>query len=307
MTGEPLRPPTASTPPVDVARGDGARVPRLEPHQTAARDKLAAQVALGADMDLLEAALWVAAEEYPALEVEREMRRVDVLGGEAARRVASRVNPLARVDAVREFLFEELRFRGNVESYDDPKNSYFNDVLDRRLGIPLTLSLLYLEVAARAGLVVRGVALPGHFVVRVDEQGRTLFVDPFHGGGIITEEDCRDLVFRTTGRAALYRREILEGATGNQMLSRLLLNLKRIYLAQGTYDRALACVQRLLIVQQDDPREIRDRGLLLAHMGRPNAAIADLEHYLARVPEAPDADSVRGRLAWLVRKLTDVR
>ena len=305
MTGEPLRPPAASPSGPDVPPDDGGRLPRLERHAFHARERLAEQVARGPGMDLLEAALWVAAEEYPGLDVEREMRRVDVIGGEAARRVAGRSNPLARIDAVREFLFEELRFRGNVESYDDPRNSYLNEVLDRRLGIPLTLSLLYLEVAARAGLVVRGVALPGHFVARVDEQGRTMFVDPFHGGGIVTEEDCRDLVFRTTGRAALFRREILEGASGGQMLSRLLLNLKRIHLAQGSYDKALGCVERLLVVQPGDPREIRDRGLLLAHMGRPGAAIADLEHYLDRVPEAPDADSVRGRLAWLLRKTTE--
>lgn len=305
MTGEPLWPTTASASRAEAPRGEGSRVPRLEPHAVAARAKLTEQVARGTDMDLLEAALWIAAEEYPGLDVEREMRRVDTLGGEAARRVAGRTNPFARVDAVREFLFEELRFRGNSESYDDPKNSYLNEVLDRRLGIPLTLSLLYLEVAARAGLVVRGVALPGHFITRVDEQGRTLYVDPFHGGAIITEEDCRDLVFRTTGRAALYRRDTLEGASGTQMLSRLLLNLKRIHLAQASYDRALGCVERLLIVQPDDAREIRDRGLLLAHMGRPTAAIADLEHYLARVPQAADADSVRGRLAWLLRKMTD--
>ena len=306
MTGEPLRPPTASASRGDVGRGDPSRVPRLEAHAVAARSRLMEQVARGPDMDLLEAALWIAAEEYPGLDVEREMRRVDTLGGEAARRVVARANPFARVDAVREFLFEELRFQGNSESYDDPRNSYLNEVLDRRLGIPLTLSLLYLEVAARAGLIVRGVALPGHFVVRVDEQGRTVFVDPFHAGAIITEEDCRDLVYRTTGRVALFRRDILEGASGSQMLSRLLLNLKRIHLAQGSYDKALGCVERLLVVQPDDAREIRDRGLLLAHMGRPTAAIADLEHYLARVPQAPDADSVRGRLAWLMRKLTDV-
>lgn len=305
MTGEPLGSPAASPSRADRRRGDGVRPAALERHAVAARAKLAEQVARGTDMDLLEAALWVAAEEYPALDVEREMRRVDVLGGEAARRVAARSNPFARIDAVREFLFEELRFRGNSEFYDDPRNSYLNEVLDRRLGIPLTLSLLYLEVAARAGLVVRGVALPGHFITRVDEQGRSLFVDAFHGGGVVTEEDCRDLVFRTTGRATLFRREILDGATGAQMLARLLLNLKRIHLAQGSYDKALGCVERLLLVQPDDPKEIRDRGLLLAHMGRPTAAIADLEQYLDRVPEAPDADSVRGRLAWLLRKLTD--
>lgn len=278
---------------------------KLAPHAIDARERLREVVSNPGGFDLLEAALWIAAEEYPGLDVPMQMRRVDVLGGEAARRVAGETNPFARIDAVRAFLFEELGFRGNSEQYDDPKNSWMNEVLDRRLGIPLTLSLLYVEVGCRAGLDVRGVALPGHFVVRVEEQGRRIHVDPFHGGRVITEEDCRDLVVRTTGRATLFRREILEGATPVQMLSRLLLNLKRIHLSQGDYDRALACVERLLVVQPKDAREVRDRGLLLAHMGRPDAAVEDLEDYLRRSPGAPDAESVRGRLAWLLRKMAD--
>lgn len=280
----------------------GAPVPA--PHALEARSRLLALVR-AEPFDILEAALLVAAEEYPGLDPAREMRRVDALGGEAARRVAAEANPFAKLDAIREFLFVEMRFRGNQELYDDPRNSYMNDVLDRRLGIPLTLSLLYLEVGQRAGLHVRGVALPGHFVARVDEQGRTIFVDPFHGAAVITEEDCRDLVVRTTGRASLYRREALEGSTSLQMLNRLLLNLKRIHLARGDYERALGAVERLLLVSPSDVREVRDRGLLLAHMGRPGAAVAALEHYLERSPGAPDAESVRGRLAWLLRKMSE--
>lgn len=278
----------------------GAGLPR---HATEARGRLVRLLSGGGPFDLLEAALLVAAEEYAGLDIAKEARRIDILGGEAAARLSGLTNPFARVDALRAFLFDDLGFRGNSENYDDPKNSFMNEVLERRVGIPLTLSLLYMEVGLRAGLEVRGIALPGHFIVRVDEQERRILVDPFHAGEIITEEDCRDLVVRTTGRGSLYRREILAGANHRQMLGRLLLNLKRIHLSQGDYPRALAAVERLLIVSPHDAREVRDRGLLLAHMGCAGAAIADLEDYLSRMPEAPDADSVRGRLSWLLRKI----
>lgn len=255
--------------------------------------------------DLVEASLLVAQEAYPDLDVLRVLATLDTIGAEAARRVARLSNPFARIDALRTLLFDELGFRGNSQTYDDPRNSFLNEVLERKLGIPLTLSVVFLEVGLRAGLQVRGVALPGHFVVRVDDGDRRILVDPFHGGQVITEEDCRDLVIRTTGRPSMYRRSYLDGATPITMVARLLLNLKRIYLARGDYGNALAAIERLLILSPDDPREIRDRGLLLAHLGRPNAAVADLETYLELSPGAPDADSIRGRLAWLLRKMSE--
>jgi regulator of sirC expression with transglutaminase-like and TPR domain len=305
MSGNPTDGPVSTraprrTRPAIRPEPQGAGLPR---YALEARGRLRDQVSTGEPFDVVEAALLVAAEEYPDLDIEKQSRRLDILGGEAARRLAGLTNPFARVDMLRAFLFEDLGFRGNADNYDDPKNSYLNEVLDRRLGIPLTLSLVYMEVGLRAGLDVRGIALPGHFIVRVDDRDRTILVDPFHGGEVITEEDCRELVVRTTGRASLYRRDILAGATQRQMLGRILLNLKRIHLSQGDYPRALAAVERLLIVFPHDARELRDRGLLLAHMGCPGAAVADLEEYLARAPEAPDADSVRGRLAWLLKKV----
>jgi len=269
------------------------------------RSRLAAILARGEPFDLVEASLLVAAEEYPRLEIATETRRLREFGEEAARRVAAHSNPFAKIDAFRAYLFEELRFRGNGEQYDDPRNSFLNEVLTRRLGIPITLSIVYIEVAKLAGIDAQGVGLPGHFVVRLHEQGRSLLVDPYHGGHIITEEDCRDLVVRTTGRASLFRRDILEGTSARTMLIRLLLNLKRIYLAREDYPRALSVVERILIACPDDPKEIRDRGFLLAHLGRTRAAVADLEAYLALEPRAADAESVKGRLAWLVRRMSE--
>jgi len=279
--------------------------PALARHVRAARERLATLLGFPGPLPLLEAVLHIAAEEHVGLDVLAAIGRVETIGAEAARRVAPLENPFARLDAVRALLFDELGYRGNVEQYDDPRNSYFDDVLERKLGIPLTLSILTIEVARRAGLVAEGIGLPGHFIVRVDDGGRRLLLDPFHGGHVITVEDCRDLVVRTTGRASLFRKDSLDASPPRAMLTRLLLNLKRIHLAQGDYPLALAVVERLLIVAPGDAKEIRDRGLLLAHVGRSSAAVQDLETYLALVPGAPDADSVRGRLGWILRKMGD--
>jgi regulator of sirC expression with transglutaminase-like and TPR domain len=275
--------------------------PRLE-----ARRRFDALVRGKEGFDMLEACLLVAAEAHPGLDVAAESARVDAMGREALRRVETLSNVFARIDGLRALLFEDLGFRGNADQYDDPRNSFLNEVLNRRVGIPVTLSILYVEVARRARLLAQGVALPGHFVVRVGDETRTVLVDPFHGGDVITEDDCRDLTARTTGRASLFRRDMLEGTSDATILVRLLHNLKRIYLAREDYPRAHAAVERLLLVAPDDYREIRDRGFLHAHLGRTDAAVADLEAYLTLAPRAPDAEAIRGRLAWLVRKMSEI-
>jgi regulator of sirC expression with transglutaminase-like and TPR domain len=261
-------------------------------------------VVSGAGFDLVEAALLVAAEEYPDLDVARECARVRLLAAEAARRVDGETNIFARLDGLAGWLFEDLGFRGNLHRYNDPRNSFLNEVLDRRLGIPLTLTILYLEVVRAAGFTARGVSLPGHFVARVETGDRTVFVDPFNRGRIVTEDDCRELVSRTTGRPSLFRRELLAGTDERGAICRLLLNLKHLYVEQQEYGRALAAVERLLEVRPDDPTEIRDRGFLKAHLGHAGPAIADLEQYLVAEPQAADGDAVRGRVVWLKRRLS---
>ena len=275
-------------------------------HRSEARRRLAELLAAHETFDLVDAALLVALEEYPELELDRERRRIEEIAEAGAARVQSLENPFARLDGLRVYLFEELGFRGNQEEYEDPRNCYLNEVLDRRVGIPLTLSVLLMEVARKAGFEARGIGLPGHYVSRLTYSGRALLVDAFHGGHVITPEDCRELVIRATGRPSLYRPELLEGASTRTTLCRLLLNLKRIYLAREDYTRALSAVERLLLVAPDDPRELRDRGFLQAYLGRPVAAVADLEAYLALAPSAPDADTVRGRLAWLRRRMSEI-
>lgn len=277
--------------------------PSLPPHAREARERLAVLLGHPGPLPLLEAMLLIAAEEHEGLDVLAQIGRVETIGAEAARRVTGLVNPFARLEALRGLIHDELGFKGNVDQYDDPRNSYLDDVLDRKLGIPLTLSILTIEVARRARIYAEGVGLPGHFIVRVIDQGRSLLVDPFHGGHVVTLEDCRDLVVRTTGRASLFKKESLDVAPPRAMLTRLLLNLKRIHLAAGEYNRALSIVERLLLIAAGDAKEIRDRGLLLAHLGQPGAAVTDLETYLAMAPQAADAESVRGRLAWILKKM----
>lgn len=270
------------------------------------RARLAALVDGREAFDTVEAALLIAAEEYPELDLARDLARVRALARAAGLRARGRQNPFARLDAVRTYLFEELGFRGNVENYDDPRNSYLNEVLDRRTGIPLTLSLILMQAGLAAGFEVRGIGLPGHFVVGLRWDGRDILADPFHGGQVIVEDDCRQLVARATGRPSLFRRELLLGVNDRAIIKRLLGNLKRVHLGRDDHRRALTVVERLLLLTPGDPHEIRDRGFLLAHLGRPGAAVVDLETYLELDPAAPDAASVRGRLAWLRRRLTEI-
>jgi regulator of sirC expression with transglutaminase-like and TPR domain len=274
--------------------------------QERARSRLAELLAAPGPLDVIQAALLVAAEEYPDLDVGGEAQRIRLICVAGAERVDGLTNPFARLDELRSYLFEDLGFRGNHDAYDDPRNSFLNEVLDRRLGIPLTLSMLFIEQARAAGFEAHGVGLPGHFVTRVRYDGRSVLVDPFHGGHVITIEDCRQLVARSTGRAALFRSTHLDGVPGSAMLKRLLLNLKQVYVSSADFDRALSAVERLLLISPGDPQELRDRGLIKAHLGRPGPAIADLERYLSLVPDAPDLKTVEGRLVWLRRKLSEI-
>jgi regulator of sirC expression with transglutaminase-like and TPR domain len=276
---------------------------RFNRHQ--ARRQLSRLLSADGPLELLEACFWVAAEEYPDLDVGQGVHRVHLLSAEGARRVHRLTNPFARLDGLQTYLFEELGFRGNEDEYDDPRNSFMNEVLDRQLGIPLTLSILFMEIARAAGFEARGIGLPGHFVTKVTFNDRSMLVDPYHRARVITVEDCIQLVSRTTGRPSLFRRDQLEGIDERTTLARMLLNLKHLYLKRDDHLRALSAVERLLLINPQDPTEIRDRGFLNAQLGRPGEAVADLESYLAASPAAPDADSVRGRVVWLRQRLSE--
>ena len=259
--------------------------------ESAARQRFAGLLARPA-VPLAEAALAIAEEEYPALPVGDYLARLDVLGAAVGRKVGVRRAPASPLRALREVLGEEERFRGNADAYYDPRNSFLNEVLERRLGIPITLGVLYIEVAARAGLRLDGVGFPGHFLVKYAGGAREVFVDPFHGGEILSADDCLAR-FRERAPGLTLEARHLAAVGPRQILGRMLHNLKKIYVEAGDDVRALWVVDRLLILAPDDLAERRDRGLVEARLGGSTAALADLEAYLAATPDAPDAVEVR--------------
>jgi regulator of sirC expression with transglutaminase-like and TPR domain len=250
-------------------------------------------------VDLAEAALLVAAEEYEGLDVRSYLLRLDEMGADLRQRLDDEPRPERAIMALNRYLFQEQGFRGNAEQYYDARNSYLNDVIDRRTGIPITLSAVFMEVARRAGLEVEGVGLPGHFVVRVLTPARPLLVDPFHGGTLLTEKDCQDRLDRIFNGKVKLEAEMLRPCRRKEMLERILRNLKAIYLRDQDQDRALRVVDLLVRIQPGSAEDLRDRGVLYAALDCYGLAARDLESYLALAPRAKDAEDLQARVALL--------
>ncbi|MBI3080151.1 MAG: tetratricopeptide repeat protein [candidate division NC10 bacterium] len=251
------------------------------------------------EIDLAEAALLIAGEEYPNLDVAAYLSLLAHMGAEARRRVRSSRPAASALEALNHYLFDELGFAGDTENYYDPRNSYLNDVLERRTGIPISLSTVYMTVARHSGLPIRGVGFPGHFLVKFAGEGEEIVLDPFNRGAILTEADCQRLLDQATAGWARFSRELL-GATGTKaILARMLGNLKGIYAATRQYAKALACVERILLLTPDAAPEIRDRGLLLAQMQRTEEAVLALTRYLKQSPAPEDAAQVKEQLRTL--------
>jgi regulator of sirC expression with transglutaminase-like and TPR domain len=246
-----------------------------------------------------EAALALAAEEYAGLDVRACLDRLDALAERVKRRVGDDARIAARISAVREVLFEDEGFRGNEKDYYDARNSYLNQVLERRLGIPITLSLLFMEVGRRAGLPLAGVGFPGHFLVKLElGHGPDLFIDAYNGGELLTADECVAR-FKHLVHGREFDPRFLEAVSSRQILARMLHNLKRIYVEQGDDVRAYWVIDRLLLLNPDAMDEVRDRGLVEARLGLKPAAARDLEAYLASSPGAADAADVRSLLDTL--------
>jgi regulator of sirC expression with transglutaminase-like and TPR domain len=265
------------------------------------RQQLTDLVALPEDeMDLARASLLVACEEYPDLDVQSYLGRLDGLADTLRGRLGG--SPADAVAALGRVLFEEEGFHGNTREYYDPRNSFLNDVLDRRTGIPITLSTVYMAVGRRAGLDVRGVGLPGHFVVRVTTGNGEALVDPFHGGVVLTPADCQERLDRIYGGRVKVAPEMLTPCPTRAILSRTVRNLKVIYVKAGDLTRALRTAELLVMLEPDSADELRDRGLILAGMGCYALAAQDLEAYVAATPGRPDTGSLRAQIADLRHK-----
>jgi regulator of sirC expression with transglutaminase-like and TPR domain len=246
----------------------------------------------GFPVDLAEVAFHLARDEYPDLDVPSYLAGLDAL----AERLRPRLTGSLTRDAVEltHFLFEEVGFAGNADDYYNPRNSYLNDVLDRRLGLPITLSVLAAAVGGRAGLSVTGVGLPGHFIAKViGDDGAEVLFDPFHGGQFLDPAGCEALVSAVTGRPFTFTAEAIAATPPGLVVARMLTNLKAVYLKDGDFARAVRVMERLVQLDPADPLQRRDLGVSLIHAGKPGRAIDHLGFYLEKLSGADDADAVR--------------
>jgi regulator of sirC expression with transglutaminase-like and TPR domain len=259
-----------------------------------------------ADLNLAEAALLIAQEEQPELDVAAYLGRLDALADSVRSRLPEAASFADIIQALNTVLFEEEGLSGNQTDYHDPRNSFLNEVLDRKLGIPITLSLVYIEVGNRLGVPLVGVGFPGHFVVKYAGPDGETVLDPFQAGSRVSQAQMEDKLRAMYGPNNPFAGQLpkLLAAVGKKdMLLRMLRNLKQIYTQKEDFERALSVVERILLVAPDHPVEVRDRGAIHHRMGHQQLAVRDFQRYLQLAPKADDARTVR---AVMVRTMAQL-
>jgi len=252
------------------------------------------------DFNLAEAALLIAAEAYPGLDIDRYVRALDDLAAAAEPALRGAGSEAERVQRLVRFLTRDAQFHGNDDDYYDRRNSFLNEVLDRRTGIPITLAIVYMEVARRLGLPIVGVSFPGHFLIKYSGSPE-LVVDPFFGQ-FLSQTQCEQRLRAVLGPSARLEPAHLEAASPREIVVRMLRNLKQVYERARELEGALGCSERILLVEPELVQELRDRGLLYEQLECYAAARADLERFLTLAPDDPSADAVRQHLIELGRQ-----
>lgn len=246
------------------------------------------------EIDLVRAALTIARSEYPDLDADAYVARVDDLAHRAQARITEVGDAGQTIAALNHVLFEDAGLRGNRDDYYDPRNSFLNDVLDRGLGIPITLAVIYMEVGRRLGFPLFGVGMPGHFLLKhYDIDGKETLIDCFSGGDILSPQDCQQRLDEIYAGQMTLRPEFLFAVSRRQILTRILNNLKTIYLAARNFRKTLPLVDLLLVIYPRSPEDVKQRALLRYNLGQNKGAAEDLENYLKMSPDASDADEVR--------------
>ena len=254
------------------------------------------------EIDLAEAALILAAHEYPGLDVAAYLARLDELAEALKRRLRGDISPTESLIALNRYLFDELGFRGNAEDYYDPRNSFLNEVLDRRLGIPITLSLVYVEIGRRVGLALHAVSFPGHFLVKCVMRNGAVVLDPYARGASLSLEELQQRLKVLRGGAAPASEMVghmLAAAGKKSVLARMLRNLKGIYRERGDLSRALAAADRVIALEPGAAEEYRDRAGIYLDLECFRAALSDFRSYLMLKPGAEDASVVQRRVVEL--------
>jgi len=244
-----------------------------------------------ADLDIAEIGLWIARDVYPDLDIPIYLSRLDDLADQLRPKLFGSFR--SRIATFAEFLFVEQGFTGNVAEYYDPRNSCLNEVLDRKLGIPISLSVLAMAVGERVGLPIQGIGLPGHFVCMARQGSDTVFIDPYHEGRLLGFADCERLVQQVTGMRIVVDDETVEPIALSRIVLRMMSNLKAIYLQTDQFALGAQISERLARLVPDDLTQLRDMGVLWVNAGQLGKAISPLERYLREEPDADDHDTVK--------------
>ena len=274
---------------------------------------LVAQPDDGEDIPLTEAALAIAQDIEPRLDLAATQSQIDRLAATLKARLPADAGQVHKLRLLNRYFFHELGFAGNANDYYDPDNSYLSKVLDRRRGIPISLAVLFMEIGQQIGLPLRGVPFPGHFLVKLKVRAGDIYLDPFSGESLsrerleerlaefleamqsgVTSDGASDRIDR--GALDIALGSAIREATPREILARMLRNLKAVYHGRNDYARLLEVQKRLVILLPDEPEEIRDRGLVYAQLECPRAALDDLTAYLEAAPSAAEADEIRRTL-----------
>ena len=265
------------------------------------------QIVSGPDeaISLAEAALLIAGHEYPDLPVSSYLSRMEELAHMLSMRIGEGAGALERIAELNQFLFGDLGFAPNSDNYYDPRNSFLNEVLERRTGIPITLSVIYIELGRKIGLPLHGVSFPGHFLVKCAVPDGAVVLDPYSGGISLGLQDLQKRLREVRGgevsRAVVA--ELLVSASNKEIIVRLLRNLKAIYLRERDLDKALPIMDWIVAMVPQEAAELRDRGMIYQELECPRAALADFEAYLERSPEWEDAGEIRDRIVELRKEV----
>ena len=250
------------------------------------------------DFDLALGALLIASTDDPNVDIDGIRENLDRIAEAARARMPAEADALQQLNAITDLLFSVIGIAGNRDDYYDPRNSYLNHVLERRLGIPITLSLLCVEVGRRAGVPVLGIGMPGHFVVRHRNEPN-FYVDAFNGGLLLSQDECGALMREAAGNSVRLEAHHLDPVTPREILARILRNLKAVYWDREDFDRCIAAIGALMVVLPDRPEEQRDRGVVHLKAGNRRESAADFAAYIEAAPNADDAETVRNALARL--------
>ena len=255
------------------------------------------------EINLGRAALAMAAADYPNLDIDAYLARISELAASAAVRLGGNADVYRSIAALNTVLFNEQGFCGNRQQYFDPRNSFLNEVLDRKTGIPISLSVLYMEVGQQIGLALQGIGFPGHFLVKALGDPEDIIIDPFNQGEILSHESLGAMLSKLYGGKIVFDPVLLQPLSKKQILRRMLNNLKLIYLRDEDWMKGLSVVERLVVLDPESGEDIRDRGLIYLRLECFKQALEDLESYLSLMPHATDADVVRERVKVLTRQI----